>query len=283
MKRYLYMVWAGLGLVVALRFWNAPTHAQKNDPIPPNQATSESREEPEKPQAPKPQIKTEDIENSDDKLLPRKETVDPDTLPRDLTPFKRITSDPALIRILATFRPPAAGTVEETAEGRFLFKKGDTMRFEAAQIGPVRSEAKDGSVALEAITAKDGKPLREAEVEDGKVTTLGNAQEIWVVTPQGRSERVSPENLHAEFPIISPDGRYVAFTARALVEGTLRAKTLVIRDRVNGKLTSYADRTHGFDYEIKAVDWVEDGNVLRVVEDWGETGGHLNLKEVRVR
>jgi hypothetical protein len=146
-----------------------------------------------------------------------------------------------------------------------------------------RSESSDGTVAIEAITAEGGQQLREVDKEKDGVTTTGNPQEIWVLTSKGRTEKVSPANVHAEHPIISPDGRYVAFTARNVVEGRLRSKVLLIKDRVNGQLTSYADRKRGADYEIKPVDWVEEGSVLRVIEDWGETGGHLNLKEVRVR
>lgn len=284
MKRSIYVSWACLGLVVVFRLWNAPTQAQKSDPAPPGEPALPQAAGNGKSNAPNRISQPEGVENQDDKLVPRREKdVSLEDLGEDAEIFKRITSDPALIRILATYKAPAVGTVQKTPDGRFLFQKGDSMRFEAAHIGDTRSEAADGTVALEAITAEGGRPLREVDRSEDKVGTEGNPQEIWVITPKGRSERISPENMHAVFPIISPDGRHVAFTARSLVDGNLRSKVLLIRDRVNGKLSSYADRSRGFDYEIKAVDWVEDGAVLRVVEDWGETGGHINLKEIRVR
>jgi hypothetical protein len=54
----------------------------------------------------------------------------------------------------------------------------------------------------------------------------------------------------------------------------------MIEDRTTKQLISYSGRRYESTYEIGAVDWVEDGKVLRVVEDWGETGGHLLLKQV---
>lgn len=226
----------------------------------------------------------ESIENLDDKLVPRTEAaVDLDSLGIDAGPFRDITSDPALIRILATYSPPSVGIVSKDPKGRSVLEMADGRRFEASEIGEVRSQANDGTVAFEALVSGDAGRIREVDGQDGKVKTTGLPVAIWVITSKGRSERISPENSHSEHPIISADGRFVAFTSRSVVEGMLRPQVLMIRDRVNGRLMSFGDRSHGMDYEIKAVDWVEDGNVLRVIEDWGETGGHLKLKEVRPR
>jgi Tol biopolymer transport system component len=115
------------------------------------------------------------------------------------------------------------------------------------------------------------------------VTASGNPSEIWIIDASGRAERLSPTHVHASRPVISPDGRYVAFTAQYLIGGALHSKVLMIKDRSTGELSSFAERKYGTDYEIAPVDWVEGGKVLRVIEDWGESGGHLKLKQVRVQ
>lgn len=74
----------------------------------------------------------------------------------------------------------------------------------------------------------------------------------------------------------------MAFTAQLLRNGALHAKELMIQDRRTGELSSQAQRKCGADDEMAPVDWVEGGKVRRVIEDWGETGGHLQLKQVRV-
>jgi hypothetical protein len=281
MKRSLYVIWAFILLLIALRLVDSSTANRKGDPVP-NEQTSQAKSGVGSPR-PEPDGGGE-VENSDDKLEARKEpAVDLSALGIDAEPFQGLTSDTALIRILASYQPPSIGKVEPQGRGRCTLELPDGRRFEATEIGSVRSEASNGTVAFEAITAAGGKKLREVDKQESGVTTEGNPQEIWTLSREGRSECVSPKNVHAEHPIVSPDGRYVAFTARAVVGGVLRSKVLMIRDLSKGKFTSYADRSRGADYEIKAVDWVEDGAVLRVMEDWGETGGHLKLKQVRVR
>ena len=48
------------------------------------------------------------------------------------------------------------------------------------------------------------------------------------------------------------------------------------------QLSSYSSRRADSTYEIRPVDWIENGKDLRVVEDWGEPGGHMTLKQVDV-
>jgi hypothetical protein len=282
MRRVLYSIWAVLLLFAVSRTVNFTRNTFQTG------AAGPEAPDPGIPSAPagSPVEKPGggEILNSDEKLVPRSETP-PDlaALGIDVAAFQGITTDPVLIQILATYQPPSEGRVEPRGGGGMALELADGRRFEAPLIGRVRSAAGDGTVAFEALTAEGAKPLREVDKKADGVATEGNPQEIWTISATGRTERISPEGVHAEHPIISPDGRYVAFTARSLVEGMLRPKVLMVRDRVNGRLMSYADRTRGMDYEIKAVDWVEQGSVLRVIDDWGETGGHLKLKEVRLK
>ena len=226
------------------------------------------------------------IQNRDDELRVRTEaSVSIASLgldPAILEQIKQATDDPALIQILAK-GPPAVGTLKPIANNRVVLDLGNGHTFEAADIGSTRSQAKDGTVAFDAITVPNGKRIQSVDRDAQGVGISGNASEVWIITRDGNRERISPSDVHAEHAIISPDGRYVAFAAQSLVDGMLHPKVLMIKDRVAGQFSSYAERKYGLDYEISPVDWVEDGKVLRVVDDWGETGGHLKLKEVRVR
>jgi hypothetical protein len=223
------------------------------------------------------------IQNRDDELTVRFEpAVDLKALGIDATPFRGMTSDPALIRILASFRPSQIGVVKQVSTNRVEIEFDGGRRFTAAQIGEGRSKANDGAIALDAITTPDGTPIKSIDANDRGVTAPGNPGEIWVIDASGKTERISPPSVHASRPVISPDGRHVAFTAQFLIGGSLHSKVLMIKDRSTGELSSYAEPKHRADYEIAPVDWVEGGKVLRVIEDWGETGGHMKLKQVRV-
>jgi hypothetical protein len=274
---YIMMGVGALGVLVVLALCRPESMATA--PSPPRSAQSNK---PAKPlvRAPSPSP----IQDRDDELTVRVESaVDLKALGIDPAPFKTMTSDPALIQILASCRLRQIGTVKQTGPSREELELADGRRFSATQIGEGRSEAKDGTVALDVITTLEGAPIKNIDAREGGVTTTGNPSEIWIIDRLGKAERLSPPHVHASRPVISPDGRYVAFTGRYLVGGALHSKVLMIKDRSTGELSSYAGRKYGADYEIAPVDWVEGGKVLRVIEDWGETGGHMKLKQVRVK
>jgi hypothetical protein len=273
---YITIGMGALGVLVFLAlYW--PENTMRSSPPPhPNQSNK-----PAKPPvyAPSPSS----IQNRDDELTVRIEPpVDLDALGIDLTPFKRHTSDPALIHIWATYKQKQVGIVKQVKPNRVQLELDDGRHFEATQIGEERSQADNGTVALDAITTPEGTPIKNVDAKEGGVTTTGNPSEIWIIDKSGKPERLSPPHVHGSRPVISPDGRHVAFTAQYLVGGALHSKVLMIKDRTTGELSSYAERKYGADYEIAPVDWVEGGKVLRVIEDWGETGGHMKLKQVRV-
>lgn len=279
MNRATYITMSiGALAVLAMFALNRPENTATTTPPP----SANPSNKPAKPpvQAPMPSS----IQNRDDELTVRAESgVDLKTLGIDPTPFKEMTNDPALIQILASYRVNQIGAVKQTGSNRVELELEDGRRFAATQIGEGRSKANDGTVALDAITTPDGAPIKNIDAKEGGVTTTGNPSEIWIVDAAGKAERLSPAHVHASRPVISPDGRYVAFTAQYLVGGALHSKVLMIKDRSTGELSSYADRKYGADYEIAPVDWVEGGKVLRVIEDWGETGGHMKLKQVPVQ
>jgi hypothetical protein len=279
MSKTVYIT-AGMGafgvlVIVAL-------HRPENTVTPPPPAHPSQSNNPAKPPVQAPLLSS--IQNRDDELTVRSgSAVDLKALGIDPTPFKEMTNDPALIQILASYRPNHIGTVKQAGSNRVELELEDGRRFAATQIGEGRSEANDGTTAFDAITTPEGKPIKNIDAKEGGVTTAGNPSEVWIIDKAGKAERLSPPNVHAKRPVISPDGRHVAFTAQYLIGGALHSKVLMVKDRSTGDLSSYAERRYGADYEIAPVDWVEGGKVLRVIEDWGETGGHMKLKQVRVQ
>ena len=274
---YITLGIGALGLLVMLAL-NQPDDTATTQPPPRPTQSSNPATPPVQAASPS------SIQNRDDELTVRTEPpVDLDALGIDLTPFKKHTSDPALIHIWATYKQKQIGLVKQMEPHRARLELEDGRRFEATQIGEERSQANDGTVALDAITTPEGTPIKNIDAKEGGVTTTGNPSEIWIIDKSGKPERLSPPHVHGSRPVISPDGRHVAFTAQYLIGGALHSKVLMIKDRITGELSSYAERKYGADYEIAPVDWVEGGKVLRVIEDWGETGGHMKLKQVRVQ
>lgn len=266
-----------LGVLIMLGL-NHPDNIAANTP--PQSSNPSSRPIQPPLQAPMPSS----IQNRDDELALRVESaVDLKNLGIDPTPFKEMTSDPALTQILASFRPSQIGAVKQVGSSRVEIELDGGRRFAATRIGEGRSMANDGTISLDAITTTEGTPIKNVDAKEGGVTTTGAPGEIWVIDVSGKAERLSPPHVHASRPVISPDGRHVAFTAQYLIGGSLHPKVLMIKDRSTGELSSFAGRKYGADYEIAPVDWVEGGKVLRVIEDWGETGGHMKLKQVRVQ
>lgn len=224
------------------------------------------------------------IRNCDGDLVERREPpVDLEALGIDPAPFRGETEDSALLYLLCTLLKNPVGEIHALGPCQRELRLQDGRRFAASYIGPIRSLARDGTLALEAVTVPGRALLESVDAVDGRGKTTGSPGEIWLMDSSGKAEKVPLPNIHASRPILSPDARYLAFTAQNFDGESLYPKALMILDRSTHSISSYAERKYGIDYEIAAVDWVEEGQVLRVIDDWGETGGHLKLKEVRIR
>ncbi len=141
------------------------------------------------------------------------------------------------------------------------------------------SKAEDGTMALAATTRPDG-----TLPTDGDEWTLSEA---WVVKPDGSSVRISPDNLHASSVLISPTGRFVAFTGayvRYSPDGKHAypgAECLIIRDLNNGT-TQHFGMSQWADHSIRPVEWTHGDETLRVIQVHGETGGNATMGFVQM-
>ena len=216
-------------------------------------------------------------------LLPwQADGITPKAIPENM---RRATEDPAVAELFANFKWIEVGKIEKTEGGNQQLWDGTRLVFEAKRISERRSKSADGTIALSAVTG-DQTPIEDAEVigtgDDAKLSS--SPREIWIVTPSGNKAKVSPPNMDAFAPLIEPNGIAIAFTGRLLNnKGFPSSQRLYVGDLTSGHYRAFAGDEHLHDYRVWAVDWVNNNSVLRVLQDHGETGGHMKLKQIRVR
>jgi hypothetical protein len=209
----------------------------------------------------------------------------------DGTPPKKIpenmrgaTDDPSVVELLATYQKVEIGKVVTVEKGTQQLWDGGKLLFEARRIGS-RSRAADGTIWLDAVTGEHT-PIEDAEVTGtgDEAKLISSPREIWFVTPTGNKTKLSLPSMDAFAPVIDPSGKTIAFTGRLLNDkGFPSSQRLYVGDAASGQYRVFAGDEHLRDYQVWAVDWVKNGTVLRVLQDHGETGGRMKLKQVRVQ
>jgi len=196
-----------------------------------------------------------------------------------MNPFKSITSSEEMAQLLNSYRLVKVGRTLFTADKEQQLFIGDQPIFKAKKIGR-RSKATDGTIALDAITGNQT-PIDRAEPIDGKISASYN--EIWLIAAGKQPEKISPTDVDAINPLISQDGNRIAFTGRAINEaGFPGPRQLYILDLRTSHYTLFNNPDQKHDYKIGAIDWIDGGNTLRVFTDYGETGGHAELKYIKI-
>jgi hypothetical protein len=204
----------------------------------------------------------------------------PKTIPENM---RGATDDPSVVELLTNYQRVEVGKVVATDKGTQQLWVGPKLLFEARRIGS-RSRAEDGTIWLDAITGEHP-PIEEAEVTGtgDEAKLISSPREIWFVTPIGSKTRLQLPSMDAFAPVIDPSGKTIAFTGRLLDDkGFPSSQRLYVGGAVSGQYRVFAGDEHLQDYQVWAFDWVKDGTVLRVLQDHGETGGHMKLKQVRV-
>lgn len=220
--------------------------------------------------------------------LPRVEPLEswqPDGTPPRTIPenMRGATDNPSVVELLTTYQKVEIGKVVTTEKGTQQLWDGAKLIFEAKRIGS-RSRAADGTISLDAVTGEHP-PIEDAEITGtgDEAKLISSPREIWFVTPTGNKTKVSPPNIDAFAPLIEPSGRIIAFTGRLLNDkGFPSSQRLYVGDATSGQYRVFAGDEHLHDYQVWAVDWMKNSAVLRVLQDHGETGGHMKLKQVRV-
>ena len=61
-----------------------------------------------------------------------------------------------------------------------------------------------------------------------------------------------------------------------------QATQIFVVDLSSGQYRSFRSSEQLDDYKVFPAEWAEGGKVLKVIEDWGETGGRMVMKQIRL-
>ena len=146
----------------------------------------------------------------------------------------------------------------------------------------------NGIIAIEAITKSEYHTYKNPSIDfdsERKFFPV-NYGEIWIVAPNEKPFKISPEFLSARSPRISGDGRKVAFSANAIdkTNSLILSEFVVVYDLTVGSVEYFGSENMKLGhYSVSPVMWLNEDKVLRVIEDWGETGGHAQVGYVDLR
>lgn len=217
-----------------------------------------------------------------DKLRSRQiHTIESEAIPKNM---KGVTNDPQVVEFFENYRKAEIGKVINVATDLQQLWIADRLIFEAKCIGD-RARANDGTIVIDAVTG-DNTPIECAEVvESGdEYGLISSTREIWIIRPDGDKIKVSPPNVDAFAPMIEPNTKLVAFTGRLIDEkGFPSEQKLYVGDPMIGQYKVFVADRHLHNYQIWAVDWINNGTILRAMEDHGETGGNMKLRNIQIK
>ena len=192
--------------------------------------------------------------------------------------LKGVTDDPAAAAFLNKYDPKdqEVGVVTDTpSHTQQLFVNAKVI-FEASQILRRRTMAHDGTVVLAAV-------IEETHGPNDKTETTANPSTVWMIDPSGSKRQVSPPNVNASTPMISPDSKWIAFTGVSVgTDGSEEEPLLWVYDLTTSQYRKFGPSQKGHNYTVGAAEWSEDSKILYVLEDYGETRGHLVMRAVKL-
>lgn len=206
------------------------------------------------------------------------EGVFPKQIPSEL---QGATQDHFAAEFVSSYKPSNWGEVKKDGKGNDQLWNDGRLIFQAREIGG-RSAADDGTVAVSAITGPFPSMDRAEPTRDPVTPRLiASPSEIWIVGPGERKTKFTSGNLDAYAPVLSSDGAMMAFTGRMVgTNGFPEVAELYVGNILTGEFARYGSLQHRHDYKVQAVDFVDGGTRLRVIEDHGETGGHMRMMQV---
>lgn len=111
----------------------------------------------------------------------------------------------------------------------------------------------------------------DLSVVNGESVNAGASGEVWVIAPGGKPTRITPPNLDAISPSLSPDGRYLAFGGSFRnARGRTGDWLLFLVDLQEGKVRSIATSKDVVEVNPHRIAtpsrWIENGAILSVIE-----------------
>ncbi len=151
---------------------------------------------------------------------------------------KEVNDMTAVEDLLKKTMEMAVGEKRELGGRREHLVLNGKVVFEGFQLGPARM-SESGRVTL-ASQESDLPALEDADLgvhfKNGRLEASASA--VWLLR-DGKQERISPPELHAQHPCISPDGTLIAYSAQLLDPQNLpRAFGLYLYDVASGSTRS---------------------------------------------
>jgi hypothetical protein len=129
--------------------------------------------------------------------------------------LKEVTEETAVEDLLKRTMGMAVGEKRDLGGGREGLVLEGKVLFEGFQLGPARMS--DSGRLTVASHGSDLPPLEEADLElhfkHGRLEV--STSTVWLIS-DGKQERISPPELHAQHPCISPDGTQIAYSGQTL-------------------------------------------------------------------
>jgi hypothetical protein len=152
--------------------------------------------------------------------------------------LREVTDETAVEDLLKRTTEMAVGEKRPAGGNRENLLLNGRVIFEGFQLGPARM-SESGSVT---VASQDSElpALEDADLalhfKNGRLEASTSA--VWLLR-DGKQERISPPELHAQHPCISPDGRQIAYSAQQLDSQNLpRAFGLYLYDIPTGRTLS---------------------------------------------
>lgn len=209
----------------------------------------------------------------------------------ELEALSQATEDPVLMALLLENNPRKYGKIATEPDGsqRLYVDGKDVFRAKA-----IRSfiRATNGTIAVSASTG-EGVPFGRAEIEidqDGATSFSPSLAEIWLIEPKGKNRRYETANVSVEHILPASDASMLVFSGIPVDEAGQSGKRSLYRmDTTTGKWSMLPrehfneEHHHRDHYVISPIAWKLDSREFYVVEDHGETGGHMKLRTVTLR
>ncbi len=195
--------------------------------------------------------------------------------------MRRVTKDPAVAEFLGSYISQEIGQVNALDQDEQSLMLNGSVKFEARHIGP-RSISLDGTLFIEAVTGNHV-PIKHAEAgKNGKL--VSSIREIWHIAPDDVGKKVSTTNIDSTNPVVSPDGKFLAYTGRKIDRnGFPGVQRLYILNLSSNELSAFRENDDVDNYTVRAIDWQDDVKSFRVIEDWGESGGNMRFRRADVK
>jgi Tol biopolymer transport system component len=170
------------------------------------------------------------------------------------------------------------GQVRSLPSGPQQLWIGERMVIEAPFIRQVRSISDNGTVAVATTTRKITSTSAD---EKSSADDLPGA--IWVIDNLGHAKRISSLEDITGAPLISRDGKKVAYVIKTLqLSGQIGQACVVVVDLQTNKARYFRNNEILDEYRVFPVEWNEGANVLKIMEDYGETGGHMVMRAINL-